>query len=205
VYTRMSDPLEIKLRTQGRPVSEADEVRAVDVNTGDDVPVGEIGECWTRGPYTVRGYYKAKERNLEAFTPDGFYKTGDLIRKDLNGNVTIVGRVKDCISRGAEKINAEEVETHVEQFPKVKAVAVVAMPDKVMGERACAFVVPQPGETFSLEDLCTFLLKDRKIAKFKLPERLEFVEELPVTKVGKYEKKSLREKIVEMLKAEGTI
>lgn len=204
-FTRPSDPLETKLRTQGKPVSEADEVRVVDINTGEEVPLGEIGECWTRGPYTLRGYYKAEEHNRVVFTPDGFYKTGDLIKKDEHGNITIVGRIKDCISRGAEKINAEEVENHIMKFPKVKNVAVVAMPDKVMGERTCAFVVPQPGETFTLIELSDFLLKGRKIAKFKVPERLEFIDELPVTKVGKFEKKSLREKITEMLKVEGKI
>lgn len=204
-WTRTSDPLEVKLHTQGRPDSEADEAKAVDINTGKEVPVGDIGECWTRGPYTTRGYYKAEEHNKVAFTDDGYYKTGDLIKKDEHGNITIVGRIKDCISRGVEKINAEEVEAHIRQFAKVKDVAVVAMPDKVMGERACAFVTLRSGETFTLEELSDFLLKDRKIAKFKLPERLEFVDELPVTKVGKFEKKSLREKIIEMLKAEGEI
>jgi 2,3-dihydroxybenzoate-AMP ligase len=202
-WTRMSDPLEIKLHTQGRPDSEADEVKAADINTGEEVPIGEIGECWVRGPYTIRGYYKAEEHNNVAFTPDGFYKTGDLIRKDREGNITIVGRIKDCISRGAEKINAEEVEIHIVQFPKVRNAALVAMPDKVMGERACVFVVPVPGETFTLDELNGFLLNKRKIAKFKLPERLEFIDELPVTKVGKFEKKSLREKIAVILQTEG--
>jgi len=204
-WTRPSDHLEVKLHTQGRPDSEADEVRVADINTGEEVPVGETGECWTRGPYTIRGYYKAEEHNKVAFTPDGYYKTGDLIRKDEYGNITIVGRIKDCISRGAEKINAEEMEAHIKQFSKVRDAALVAMPDKVMGERACAFVVPEPGETFTLEELSDFLLNERKIAKFKLPERLEFVDELPISKVGKFEKKSLREKITEILKAEGKI
>jgi non-ribosomal peptide synthetase component E (peptide arylation enzyme) len=116
-----------------------------------------------------------------------------------------VGRIKDCISRGAEKINAEEVENCIIKFPRVKNVALVAMPDKVMGERVCAFVVPRPGETFTLEELNNFLLNEQKIAKFKVPERLEFIDELPVTKVGKFEKKTLREKITEILKSEGKI
>ncbi len=204
-WTRPSDPLETKLHTQGRPVSEAEEVRVTDINTGEKVPTGKIGECWTQGPYTLRGYYNAKEHNDVVFTPDGFYKTGDLIKKDGHGNITIVGRIKDCISRGAEKINAEEVENCIIKFPRVKNVALVAMPDKVMGERVCAFVVPRPGETFTLEELNNFLLNEQKIAKFKVPERLEFIDELPVTKVGKFEKKTLREKITEILKSEGKI
>ena len=204
-WTRLSDPLEIKLRTQGRSVSHADEVRVVDVNTGSDVAIGETGECWTRGPYTLRGYYKAAERNKEVFSPDGYYKTGDLIRRDNHGDITVVGRVKDCISRGVEKINAEEVESHIVKFTKVKNAAVVGMPDKVMGERACAFVVPQPGATFTLEELSDFLLNERRIAKFKVPERLEFLDELPLTNVGKFEKKSLRERITRTLEEEGKV
>jgi non-ribosomal peptide synthetase component E (peptide arylation enzyme) len=204
-WTNASDSLETKLHTQGRPVSEADEVRVTDVNTGEELPIGEIGECWTRGPYTLRGYYKAPERNKEAFSPEGFYKTGDLIKRDGQGNIMVVGRLKDCISRGAEKINAEEVENHITKFPKVNYAAVVAMPDKVMGERVCAFVVPKTGSTFDLKELTDFLLNEQKIAKFKVPERLEFIDELPVTKVGKFEKKSLREKIAKILRTEEAI
>lgn len=204
-WTRVADPLEIKLHTQGRPVSEADEARIVDLNTGEEVPPGEVGELWARGPYTIRGYYKAEERNKEAFTPDGYYRSGDLMKKDEQGNLVFVGRVKDCISRGVEKINAEEVEGHILKFPKVKDAAIVAMPDQVMGERACAFVVPQQGETFTLEELSDFLLKERQIAKFKLPERLEFTDELPISKVGKFEKKTLRERIRKILEEEGAI
>ena len=120
-WTRPSDDLDVKLYTQGRPVSEGDEVRIVDVNTGSDLPPGEVGELLVRGPYTIRGYYKAEERNREAFTADGYYRTGDLMRRDERGNLIFAGRVKDCISRGAEKINAEEVEGHISAFSKVKA------------------------------------------------------------------------------------
>ncbi len=204
-FSRWSDPPEIRHKTDGRPVSEADEVRIVDPDTEEDVPVGQEGECWCRGPYTVRGYYRAPERNAEAFTPDGFYRTGDLVRMDGGGNITWMGRIKDCIDRGAEKINAEEVEGHIARYPKVYRVAVVGMPDKYLGERVCAFIVPMPGETFTLEELNEFLLSEENIAKFKVPERLEFLDELPVTRVGKLEKKSLREKIARMLKEEGAL
>ena len=204
-WTRAYDSLETKLHTQGRPVSEADEVRVTDINNEEELPIGQIGECWTRGPYTLRGYYNAFERNREAFSPDGYYKTGDLVKRDAHGNIMVVGRLKDCISRGAEKINAEEVENHISKFSKINYAAVVAMPDKVMGERVCAFVVPKSGVSFDLEELTDFLLNEQKIAKFKVPERLEFIDELPVTKVGKYEKKSLREKIIEILRSEGAL
>ena len=204
-WTRVSDPLDTKLNTCGRPISEADEVRVTDVITGEEMPAGQVGENWTRGPYTVRGYYQAPEHNKNAFSPDGYYRTGDLIRKDANGNVIVAGRLKDLISRGSERINAEEVEEHIMKFPKVANAALVAMPDKVLEERACVFVVPKPGQTFTLEELNNFLLTERKIAKFKCPERLEFIDELPLTKVGKFEKKTLREKVAAMMEAEGKI
>jgi len=190
--TRLSDSLETKLHTLGRPLSEADEVRIVAPGTEDDLPVGEIGEMICRGPYTIRGYYKAEERNKEAFTSDGFYRSGDLCKLDAQGNMTWCGRIKDCIDRGGEKVSAEEVEGHVLSFSKVKGVAVVAMPDKRLGERICAFVIPKPGETFTLEELRDFLLNERKIAKFKAPERLEFADGFPLTHVGKLDKKTLR-------------
>lgn len=199
--TRNSDSIETKMHTVGRPVSEADEVRLVDVNKGSEAAVGEIGELWCRGPYTIRGYYKAPERNKEAFSADGYYKTGDLLRKAANGNYAWVGRIKDCISRGGEKINAEEVELCISGFPKVKTVAVVAMPDKAMEERVCAFVVAHPGETMDLEEINNYLLNEVGIAKFKVPERLELVEELPLTKVGKADKRLLRELIARKLQA----
>ncbi|MDQ7784402.1 MAG: AMP-binding protein [Desulfomonilaceae bacterium] len=204
-WTRVDDPLETKLHTQGRPVSEADEIIIADVNTGHPLPYGETGELWVRGPYTIRGYYKAPERNREAFTEDGYYRTGDLMKRDEAGNLVFMGRVKDCISRGVEKINAEEVEKHILRHPKVRAVAVVAMPDKIMGERACAFVVPANGATLTLDELSEFLLNECRIAKFKIPERIELTDDLPISKVGKYEKKTLRERIAQILKDEASL
>ncbi|MBE9472543.1 MAG: AMP-binding protein, partial [Chloroflexi bacterium] len=183
--TRVSDSVEITASTLGRPLSEADEVRIVSPGTEDDLPVGEIGEMICRGPYTLRGYYKAEERNKEAFTSDGFYRSGDLCKLDAQGNMIWCGRIKDCIDRGGEKVSAEEVEGHVMAFPKVRFCLVVAMPDKIMNERICVFVIPNPGEVMTLEELRDFLLNERKIAKFKAPERLEFMEVPPMTHVGK--------------------
>ena len=204
-WTRPTDPFEVKVNTQGRPVSEADEIKVVDVNTGEELPDGHSGECLTRGPYTIRGYYKADQHNQNAFTSDGFYRTGDLIMKEPRGNIVVLGRVKDCISRGAEKINAEEVEAHINLYPGVSASALVGMPDEVYGERVCAFVAPKPGQQFSLEELSAFLINERKIASFKVPERLIFIDELPVSSVGKFEKKTLKNKIIQILRAEGKL
>jgi 2,3-dihydroxybenzoate-AMP ligase len=200
--TRKDDPLEVKLYTQGRGVSEADEIKIVDPETLQEMPQGDIGEMICRGPYTIRGYYKAPERNQEAFTPEGFYRSGDLGKQDPQGNFTWCGRIKDCIDRGGEKVNAEEVEIHVRAFPKVQEVAVVSMPDKRLGENICVYVIPKPGEKFTLEELRDFILNERKIAKFKAPERLEFINEFPVTHVGKLDKKGLRAMIAEKVKAE---
>jgi len=199
-YTRPDDPEEVIVKTQGRPMSPDDEVRIIDPE-GNEVPDGEVGELATQGPYTLRGYYKAPEHNRRAFTPDGFYRSGDVVRRHPSGNLVVEGRDKDLINRGGEKISAEEIENLILAHPKVFNVAAVAMPDPVMGERTCAYVVPRGGASLSLEELVGFL-KDKKIARYKLPERLELVEGLPLTNVGKINKKALREDVAGRLEAE---
>ncbi len=189
---RLDDPEEVLIETVGRPMSPDDEVRLVDENE-QDVPDGAIGELICRGPYTLRGYYKAPEYNAQAFTADGFYKTGDLMRRHPSGNMIVEGRKKDLINRGGEKISAEEVENLILAHPAVKNVACVATPDPVLGERMCACIVLQPGARLRLDDLCEFLL-DQSIAKFKLPERLERFDELPlVPGFNKVSKRALRD------------
>ncbi|MBI2206872.1 MAG: AMP-binding protein [Candidatus Rokubacteria bacterium] len=190
--TRRDDPEDVVVGTQGRPMSPGDEIRIVD-DEGLDVPDGEVGELICRGPYTLRGYYKATDHNRVAFTGDGYYRTGDLVRRHPSGNLVVEGRKKDLINRGGEKISAEEIENLMLGHPAVLNVAIVAMPDPVLGERACAFVVPRPGATLTLDDLTRFLVEERRIAKFKLPERLELRERLPTTAVGKVSKRDLRD------------
>ena len=202
--TRLDDPEEVKYHTQGRAFSPGDEVRIVN-DEGKDVPKGEVGELVVRGPYTIRGYYKSPEHNAAAFTEDGFYKSGDLVRRHPTGNLTVEGRLKDTINRGGEKISAEEMENHILAFPKLLNCAYVAMPDQVLGEKACLFAVTKGGEKISLEELNHFLVNERKIAKFKLPERLELMDQLPQTHVGKINKKELRRIIAERLKGERNI
>jgi 2,3-dihydroxybenzoate-AMP ligase len=200
-YTRRDDPEEVVVETQGRPVSPDDEVRVVD-DAGRDVPPGEIGELLCRGPYTIRGYYRAPEHNAAAFTADGFYRTGDLVRQHASGNLVVEGRKKDVINRGGEKVSAEEVENLILGHPGVLNAAVVAMPDPVLGERACAFVIPRPGARPTLEDLNRHLTDHGRVAKFKLPERLELRERLPTTAVGKISKKDLRDEVRRLLDEE---
>ncbi|MGH7767847.1 MAG: (2,3-dihydroxybenzoyl)adenylate synthase [Candidatus Binatia bacterium] len=192
--TRSGDPVEAILETQGRPASPDDETKIVD-DDGKEVAPGEIGELLCRGPYTIRGYYKAEDYNRTAFTPDGFYRTGDLVRRHPSGNLIVEGRKKDTINRGGEKISAEEVESLILTHPAVLNAAVVAIPDAVLGERACACVVLKPGAALSLEDLGRFLREEKRIARFKLPERLEILDRLPTTAVGKISKKDLREEV----------
>ena len=200
-YTRLDDPVDVLFNTQGRPMSPGDEVRIVDWEGKPAMP-GEPGELLTRGPYTIRGYYKAAEHNARAFTPDGYYRTGDVVRLTPTGNYSVEGRVKDMINRGGEKISAEEVENLALGHPAVQNVAAVAMPDPVLGEKVCAFVVPRPGKTLTLRELRDFM-DQAGISRFKLPERLELVESFPLTTVGKISKKDLREDIAARLRAEG--
>lgn len=200
-YTRLDDPEEVVIETQGRPMSDGDEVRVLGFD-GREASPGEAGELATRGPYTLRGYYKAEEHNNRAFTPDGFYKSGDVVWWHPSGNLVVEGRDKDLINRGGEKISAEEVENLILAHPKVFNVAAVAMPDPALGERTCAYVVTKSGEPLSLEELAEFL-KSKKVARYKLPERVEVVQVLPLTNVGKIDKKVLREEIARKLETEG--
>ena len=196
--TRPADALDWRYETQGRPVCPADEFRIVD-DAGHEVEPGAVGELLGRGPYTIRGYYRAPDYNLAAFTPDGFYRTGDMVRRHPSGNLVIEGRKKDMINRGGEHISAEEVESHVLGHPAIVNVAVVAMPDPLLGERSCAYVILRAGERLTLEELSRFLLEEKRIAKFKVPERLEIVEAFPLTAVGKVSKQALRADIEKRL------
>lgn len=201
-FVRLDDPYEVRLETVGRPMCADDEVKLVD-DEGQEVPEGEVGELAVRGPYTLRGYYRAPEHNARAFTPDGFYLSGDLMRRHPSGNFVVEGRKKDLINRGGEKISAEEIENLILSHPAVQNVACVPMPDPVLGERTCAFVVPRPGRRPTLAELVGHL-SEAGIAKFKLPERLELVDELPLSPFGKVSKVALTKLIAEMLQEEAS-
>jgi 2,3-dihydroxybenzoate-AMP ligase len=199
-YVRLDDPVEVRMETVGRPLSPDDEIRLVDGND-NEVPPGEVGELLVRGPYTLRGYFGVPEYNARTFTPEGFYRSGDLLRLHPSGNYVVEGRKKDLINRGGEKISAEEIENLILAHPDVLNVACVPMPDQVLGERTCAFVIPQPGATLTLSELNAFLL-GKGIAKFKLPERLELVEDFPLSRLGKVSKNVLVQQIADRLAAE---
>jgi 2,3-dihydroxybenzoate---[aryl-carrier protein] ligase len=188
-HTRLDDPEEVVLCTQGLALSPADEVRVVDPSDRD-VPLGAIGELLARGPYTIRSYFDAPNHNQVAFTPDGFLRTGDLVRITAEGNLVVEGRVKDVINRGGEKVAADEIEGHLRAHPGVQAVAVVATPDAFLGERTCACVVPKGGP-LTLKVIREFL-ESQGLAHYKLPDRLELVESLPLTALGRVDKAVLR-------------
>ncbi|WP_326718392.1 AMP-binding protein [Streptomyces sp. NBC_00243] len=187
-FTRETDPAETVLSTQGRPISPGDEIRIVD-EADADLPPGRTGELLVRGPYTLQGYYRAPEHNARAFTEDGYYRSGDLARLTPTGELVIEGRIKDVIIRGGNKISAAEVEGHLLNHPAVDRVAVVAIPDLFLGERICAYVRPvdEPPTLQTLRDA----LHDLGIADYKLPDRLEIVTDLPLTGLGKVDKKFL--------------
>lgn len=199
--TRLDDPEEIRLTSSGRPVSPGDEIKVVD-ERGRELPDGAIGELACRGPYTIRGYYRAPTATAAAYTADGFYRMGDAVRK-RGGYLYVEGRLKDLINRGGEKISCEEVENHLLAHPQIKNACVVAMPDPVYGEKACAFVMLACERELVLDDIKSFLLA-RRIAKFKLPERLEIVTSFPTSPAGKILRRELRRIVETKLIAEST-
>jgi 2,3-dihydroxybenzoate-AMP ligase len=181
---------ELRRTTVGTPISPLDEVRVLEPGSEEEVSDGEVGELCCRGPYTLRGYYGVDRP--EAFTADGFYRTGDLAAvRVLDGHraVSIEGRIKDLINRGGEKINAEEVELLLLAHPHIVEAALVAMPDPRLGERGCAYLATD-GTPVTLEDVRDHL-HALDVAKFKWPERVELLDALPRTKVGKLDKKAM--------------
>lgn len=206
MFTRPNDPDEARWNCVGQPVSSFDEVRLVHPGTETDVSQGETGELITRGPYTIQGFFNAPELNAESFTSDGFYRTGDLLSERQIGGQTYYayeGRIKDVIDRGGEKINAQEIERVLMQKPDLLAAAMVAMPSKSMGERACAFVTKRDpeGPVPILKDVQDFL-EAQGVAKYKWPERLEVLDDLPVTKINKPDKIAMRGLIAKKLAQE---
>jgi 2,3-dihydroxybenzoate-AMP ligase len=191
--SRPDDPRLARLRTVGTALSDLDEIRILEPGTEREVPRGEVGELCCRGPYTIRGYYAAPEHNATAFTSDGFYRTGDLARwgiYDGESHLHIEGRIKDVINRGGEKINAGEVERLLLGHTAITQAAVVAMPDERLGERTCAYLVAsQPLDVPELQ----MFLEAQGVAKYKWPEHVVLVDDLPRTNVGKVDKLRLRQ------------
>ncbi|WP_428031781.1 (2,3-dihydroxybenzoyl)adenylate synthase [Ancylobacter sp.] len=188
-YTRLDDPEETIVSTQGRPISPDDEVLILD-DVGDAVPEGEAGNLLTRGPYTIRAYHNNDGANARAFTPDGFYRTGDVVKRLPGGYLVVQGRAGDHINRAGEKISAEEIEDHLLGHPNVFDAAVVSLPDDFLGERSCAFIIAQ-GDKPKAAALKAWM-RGRGLADFKVPDQIVFVEGFETTAVGKVSRKELR-------------
>ncbi|WP_164860134.1 AMP-binding protein [Actinomyces wuliandei] len=191
-YTRLDDPDDVIVSAQGRPLSPADEVLVVD-DQDREVPDGTAGHLLTRGPYTIRGYFRAAEHNRASFTPDGFYRTGDVVVRGPGGNLRVVGRAKEQINRGGEKIAAGDLENHLQAHPDVFEAAVTGEPDPVLGERIVAHLVLRPDTTSPwhhqspaqvLTEVRSFL-RERSVATYKMPDKVLLVTTLPRTAVGK--------------------
>ncbi|WP_347957004.1 (2,3-dihydroxybenzoyl)adenylate synthase [Gordonia aichiensis] len=193
-YTRLDDPRESVHVSQGAPMSDFDEIRIVDPD-GREVPAGDEGELLVRGPYTLRGYYRAPEHNARSFTADGFYASGDLVRLLPSGHLAVTGRIKDTIVRAGENVAADDVEEHLLAHPAIAHTAVVGLPDDALSESICAVVVPareMPAPT--LPQVREFLTA-RGLASFKLPDRVQTLDTLPLTSVGKVDKATLRDRL----------
>jgi 2,3-dihydroxybenzoate-AMP ligase len=193
-YTRLDDSDDHVFTCQGRPICDDDEIRVRDAD-GHDCADGETGQLWARGPYTFRGYFRSPLHNETAFDSEGFYHSGDLVQRDADGYLRVVGRVKDQINRGGEKIAAEEVEGLLLRHPEVLEAALVAQPDARLGERGCAVLVTRnPVRAVALRRH----LIDQGVAEYKLPDRIIFVDSMPLTAVGKINKRALRDTILEI-------
>ncbi len=200
MFVRLDDPLDVSQETVGRPVSPDDEVRILD-DDDREILGGEVGELCCRGPYTLRGYFGVPEYNARTFTSDGFYRSGDLMRRHKSGNYIVEGRKKDLINRGGEKISAEEIENLILSHPSVKNASCVPVPDPVLGERMCACVLLRENARLTFDELKNFLLT-KEIAKYKLPERLEIMPDFPLSPFGKVAKKTLTETISQKMLGE---
>ncbi|AHN73088.1 2,3-dihydroxybenzoate-AMP ligase [Pandoraea pnomenusa] len=198
-------PAALRHHTQGLSGCEDDEIRVRFPGTDQPVDDGTPGELCFRGPSSLRGYYKAPEATAQTMTSDGFVRTGDMVTARIIDGVrcfAFEGRLRDNINRGGEKIGCEEVEAYVSQHPSVADAKLVAMPDPFYGEKGCVYLIVRPGHAApSVAELAGFLVSCG-LAKFKCPERVEVVDEFPVTRVGKVDKASLRAAIAGRIAAE---
>jgi yersiniabactin salicyl-AMP ligase len=192
--TSLSDPEHVIHTCQGRPLSPQDEIKIVD-GKGNEVPPGEFGELLVRGPYTIRGYYRASDRRFRNFTPDGFFRSGDRARITPEGNIHIGGRVKEQINRAGEKITPAEIESYLCSHPEIDDAVLIGLPDENLGERSCACLITDNRE-ITLNHIHKFLT-GKGVARYKLPDQIEHVDFWPLTNIGKVDKSKLKEKAMQ--------
>ena len=192
ILTRWDSPKEVTMYTVGKPIIVAPDVqiKLVDDNS-QEVARGEVGELILKGPLNFKGYFQADEENKKAFDHQGFFHTGDLMSLREDGSYVVEGRKKDTVLRGGENVYPERVEDKLKTHPKVANCAAVGMPDPILGEKLCAVVQTVEGEEISFDEMVGFL-KEKGMAIFQLPERLEIVEGWPLTAVNKIDKARLR-------------
>jgi len=198
--TRAQDDYETICGTVGRPTCPYDQYKTVDLDERRTV-ADESGELMVKGPCVFTGYYRNPEENGVVFTAEGFFKTGDIARIDSHGYITLTGRAKEMINRGGESISATEIERLISRHPDVAIVAVVPMPDPLMGERVCAYIEPCRGKQLDFETVITFL-RQQNASVLELPERIEFVDSMPYTRTQKLDKRVLRQDIENKLRKE---
>ncbi|MGA7051184.1 MAG: AMP-binding protein [Mycobacterium sp.] len=191
-YTGLDDPAELIEHTQGRPLCEADELRVVD-NAGEPVPPGEEGELLVRGPYTINGYFRAERDNERSFDPNGFYRSGDLVRRRDDGHLVVTGRIKDVICRGGETIAAQDIEDQALSHSSIFSAAAIPLPDPYLGEKICLAVV-FTGTPIGLGELNAHL-DERGVALHARPDMLVVMAALPTTPIGKIDKKAIARQV----------
>jgi 2,3-dihydroxybenzoate-AMP ligase len=188
--TKLDDSLKLVRSTVGFPICPGDEFHVVD-EEGKTLPCDQDGELVARGPGVFRGYFQGEVINRDSFLPGKLFRTGDLARIDREGRITLIGRRKDVIVRGGEKISAALIEHHLSRMPEISRAAVAGIPDARLGERICAFIEPAPGRSPTVEGIAQFFKKEG-ISLILCPERIEFVSSLPLTPVGKLDRARLR-------------
>ncbi|MBW2030623.1 MAG: AMP-binding protein [Deltaproteobacteria bacterium] len=191
--TRLNDSIDTVHRTVGRPTCPYDTYKIVD-DHGNELPPNIPGELVIKGPGVFTGYFNNPEENEKVFTKDGFFRTGDLAMFNDSGNIIMTGRIREIIKRGGESISTVEIENLIITHPDVAAVAVVGMPDPELGERACAYIQPKPGASLSFEKIIDYM-KSKNASVLQLPERVEFIDVLPLTTSNKIDKRALEKDI----------
>jgi 2,3-dihydroxybenzoate-AMP ligase/mycobactin salicyl-AMP ligase len=197
--TRLDDDFETVCTTVGKKDCPYNEFKVIN-QYGEEMPPGAEGELITKGPTIFTGYFKSTEENKKIFTKAGFFKTGDLARINEAGTITITGRIKETILRGGETISAVGIERLIAAHSGVLDAAVVGMPDKDLGERVCAYIITKSGVKLTFDELIAFL-KGSGASVMQLPERIEFIDSMPLTKIGKADKKLLKEDIIKKLQS----
>ncbi|MFE1595830.1 (2,3-dihydroxybenzoyl)adenylate synthase [Nocardia sp. NPDC058705] len=195
-YTRLDDPIDVVVSTQGRPMSEFDQIAVVDDN-GNEVEPGAQGNLITQGPYTIRGYYDNPEADARSFTADGWYRTGDVVSVRSDGNLVVAGRAGDWVNRGGEKVSAEELEAHLLEHPDIRDAVIIGTPDPVLGQRICAFVQPASPEQRPTLTTVRKFVRERGVAAWKMPDAVVVVDQFPETGVGKTSRKELRQALAD--------